>query len=162
MVQNCYLRPHPVRLEPDHLPLQGKAFFASPGSAYEIRAHRGMPPHLHSKTVVPTAPHPSRAKARATFPQGKAPLRSTGAVPQGKASLRSTGAVAQGRLFSRSFLHFSVAGTWLRGSYVHIICTACFCPDCFGQNYNKFVQIFFSNKLKNQNACGRITTKSDE
>ena len=26
LVQNCYLRPHPVRLEPDHLPLQGKAF----------------------------------------------------------------------------------------------------------------------------------------
>ena len=55
------------------------------GSAYEIRAHRGMPPHLHSKTVVPTAPHPSRAKARATFPQGKAFLRGTdtpGATPK--------------------------------------------------------------------------------
>ena len=133
LVRRCYLRPHPVRLEPDHhsrgmtatgshidfgfaarsTTLQGKAFFASPGSAYEIRAHRGMPPHLHSKTVVPTAPHPSRAKARATFPQGKAPLRSTGAVPQG-------------RLFSRSFLHFSASGTWLRGSYVHKICTTCF------------------------------------
>ena len=25
LVQNCNLRPHPVRLEPDHLPLQGKA-----------------------------------------------------------------------------------------------------------------------------------------
>ena len=87
MIQNRDLRPHPVRLRPDHLPLQGKAFFASPGSAYEIRAHRGMPPHLHSKTVVPTAPHPSRAKARATFPQGKAPLRSTGRFHRGGSSL---------------------------------------------------------------------------
>ena len=26
MVRRGYLRPHPVRLEPDHLPLQGKAF----------------------------------------------------------------------------------------------------------------------------------------
>ena len=31
LVQNCYLRPHPVRLEPDHLPLQGKAFSVPSG-----------------------------------------------------------------------------------------------------------------------------------
>ena len=112
LVRHCYLRPHPVRLEPDHLPLQGKAFFASPGSAYEIRAHRGMPPHLHSKTVVPTAPHPSRAMARATFPQGKAPLRSTGRFHRGA--------------FLSFVSAFFVSGTWLRGSYVHKICTTCF------------------------------------
>ena len=33
LVQNCNLRPHPVRLEPDHLPLQGKAFLC-PGRPY--------------------------------------------------------------------------------------------------------------------------------
>ena len=43
-------------------------------SAYGIRAHRGMPPPLHAKTIVPTAPHPSALRA-ATFPQGKASLR---------------------------------------------------------------------------------------
>ena len=59
MAQNCYLRPHPVRLEPDHLPLQGKAFFAPPVSAYEIRAHRGMPPPPHLETILRPAPHPS-------------------------------------------------------------------------------------------------------
>ena len=31
LVQNCNLRPHPVRLEPDHLPLQGKAFLCPGG-----------------------------------------------------------------------------------------------------------------------------------
>ena len=41
---------------------------------------RGMPPPLHSKMILPTAPHPSRAKARATFPQGKASLRRVGTL----------------------------------------------------------------------------------
>ena len=39
-----------------------------------------MPPPLHSKMILPTAPHPSRAKARATFPQGKASLRRVGTL----------------------------------------------------------------------------------
>ena len=34
------------------------------------------------KPATPTAPHPSRAKARATFPQGKAALRRVGSLPQ--------------------------------------------------------------------------------
>ena len=41
---------------------------------------RGMPPPLHSKMILPTAPHPSRAKARATVPQGKASLRRVGTL----------------------------------------------------------------------------------
>ena len=48
-------------------------------SAYGIRAHRGMPPPLHAKTIVPTAPHPSALRA-ATFPQGKASLRWVGTL----------------------------------------------------------------------------------
>ena len=41
-----------------------------------------MPPPLRSKTILRPAPHPSRAKARATFPQGKANLRkSTAPAP---------------------------------------------------------------------------------
>ena len=34
------------------------------------------------KPATPTAPHPSRAKARATFPQGKAALRRVGSLLQ--------------------------------------------------------------------------------
>ena len=119
MVQNCYLRPHQSQLTLRQLPLQGK-----PSSLPEVLTSiftalvtlpggRGMPRPYRATPGVRPAPHPSRAKARATFPQGKAPLRSTGAVPQG-------------RLFSRSFLHFSASVTWLRGSYVHKICTTCF------------------------------------
>ena len=48
-------------------------------SAYGIRAHRGMPPPLHAKTIVTTAPHPSALRA-ATFPQGKASLRWVGTL----------------------------------------------------------------------------------
>ncbi len=38
-----------------------------------------MPPPLHAKTIVTTAPHPSALRA-ATFPQGKASLRWVGTL----------------------------------------------------------------------------------
>ena len=42
LVLHCSLRPHPVRLEPDHLPLQGKAFLRRSGALRLISYFRSL------------------------------------------------------------------------------------------------------------------------
>ena len=95
-VQRCYLRPHPVRLKPDHhsrgmtatgshidfgfaarsTTLQGKAFLCferllrrfSPLRQWQSDG-RGMPrPYIQNRTAY----RPSSGRFAATFPQGKA------------------------------------------------------------------------------------------
>ena len=57
------------------------------------------------KPLVPTAPHPSRAVARATFPQGKALLRRTNALLLGEGNFSPHRGGFLHLLFS---LHFSL------------------------------------------------------
>ena len=61
-VQRCYLRPHPVRLWPDHLPLQGKAFLRpiSP-------LRRFFTAQVSNRLLLLTAPSYEEAK-RLCFP----------------------------------------------------------------------------------------------
>ena len=55
MVRRCYLRPHPVRLWPDHLPLQGKVFFC-PVSPYVDFCSSGIGRWRAGHAAAPTLP----------------------------------------------------------------------------------------------------------
>ena len=72
MVQRCYLRPHPVRLKPDHHSRGMTATGSHIDFGFTVRSTTLQGKDLAGATLIaPTAPHPSLLR-KATFPQGKA------------------------------------------------------------------------------------------
>ncbi len=72
LVRHCYLRPHPVRLGPDHHSRGMTATGSHIDFGFAARSTTLQGKALAGATLIaPTAPHPSLLR-KATFPQGKA------------------------------------------------------------------------------------------